>query len=310
MSSIIYQYLPLSTFHISIKNKSIRLCNITKSNDYLEKKVYRESLRPAIDEAFQIFGLPLSADTETATGYTFLECMEQEFNNYLAHVTFVSCFSREGDMLSQWRGYANDAEGISIGYDRDILERCFRDDHRFTISDIIYDEEGQVGLLSDAIIRNIFSVQNELNMRSPENLAGYLTDEFEEVLEYMTEDIVPVVCSLKNPAFAEEKETRIVFDPDFPDFYEDDVNKNYTKIQRCERLQMKPVDYFTRNGNLIPFVDINYKNAIDAGIIKRIIIGPKANVEQDELRQYLYFNGFRKDAIEKIKIEKSSLSYR
>ena len=311
MAAIIYQYLPLSTFHTSIKNKTIRLCDITKSNDYLEKKVYRESLKPAIDEAFKMLQLPLTADTETATGYTFFECMEEEFNAYLSHVTFVSCFSRNGDLLSQWRGYANDAEGMAIGYDRFVLARCLRDDQRFRITDIEYKNRSQIELLAGVIFDYISAIERDYNIESKEKLAWYLIDEFEDVLEDMDRDIVPSVCSMKNPAFSEETETRIVFDPNFGYVFEEDgIEQKYTKICGCARLKMSPVGYFVRNGNLIPYIDINYEKAINSGIIKRITIGPKAKVTTNELKSYLYFNGFNAEAIEKINIETSSLSYR
>lgn len=311
MAAIIYQYLPLNTFHTSIRNKTIRLCDISKSNDYLEKKVYRECLKNAIDRAFQMLQLRLTADTETATGYTFSECVEDKFNEHLSYVTFASCFSRNGDLLSQWRGYANDAEGMAIGYDRTVLERCLRDDHRFRITDIEYKYNSQVELLAGVFFDYIWAIERGYNIKSREDLASYLIDEFEEVLEDMTEAIAPAVCSMKNPAFAEETETRIVFDPDFGDVFElNGVKQDYTKIRRCARLQMSPIDYFVRNGILVPFIDINYEKAIDSGIIKKITIGPKAKVSPEELGRYLYFNGFSFDAIEKIEIDTSTLSYR
>lgn len=31
------------------------------------------------------------------------------------------CLSKEGDLLSQWRGYADDATGVSIGFSEDYL---------------------------------------------------------------------------------------------------------------------------------------------------------------------------------------------
>ena len=38
---------------------------------------------------------------------------------------FAFCLSEKGDLLSQWRAYASDGAGISIGFSRDILERDF-----------------------------------------------------------------------------------------------------------------------------------------------------------------------------------------
>jgi hypothetical protein len=36
------------------------------------------------------------------------------------------CLSEDGDLLSQWRGYAADASGVSIGFSKEYLGfRCF-----------------------------------------------------------------------------------------------------------------------------------------------------------------------------------------
>jgi hypothetical protein len=36
------------------------------------------------------------------------------------------CLSEQGDLLSQWRGYADDAYGISIGFSKPYLEELSR----------------------------------------------------------------------------------------------------------------------------------------------------------------------------------------
>ena len=33
------------------------------------------------------------------------------------------CLSKKGDLLSQWRGYADDAFGVSIGFEKDYLKK-------------------------------------------------------------------------------------------------------------------------------------------------------------------------------------------
>src|SRR5437868_13516061 len=35
---------------------------------------------------------------------------------------FLACFSTSGDSLSQWRAYADDAQGFSIGFDTSDLD--------------------------------------------------------------------------------------------------------------------------------------------------------------------------------------------
>ena len=45
--------------------------------------------------------------------------LEQEFFGKV----FVGCFSDNADQLSQWRGYGDDGRGVSIGFNRTLLER-------------------------------------------------------------------------------------------------------------------------------------------------------------------------------------------
>ena len=35
--------------------------------------------------------------------------------------TFIACFSEEADLLSQWRGYAQDGTGVFIGFSKKVL---------------------------------------------------------------------------------------------------------------------------------------------------------------------------------------------
>ena len=36
---------------------------------------------------------------------------------------YVTCFSYQDDLLSQWRGYADDGRGAAIGFDLDVLKQ-------------------------------------------------------------------------------------------------------------------------------------------------------------------------------------------
>jgi hypothetical protein len=62
------------------------------------------------------------------------------------------CLSEQGDLLSQWRGYADDATGVSIGFSKDYLERLGETDQHggkagFTLNKVEYEREIQEGLL-------------------------------------------------------------------------------------------------------------------------------------------------------------------
>jgi hypothetical protein len=55
-------------------------------------------------------------------------------------MTFVACFSEAGDLLSQWRGYANDAQGISIGFYKPILQTFDTGGYNYHFKKVIYKE--------------------------------------------------------------------------------------------------------------------------------------------------------------------------
>jgi hypothetical protein len=37
--------------------------------------------------------------------------------NIIQRKMFLTCFSENGDLLSQWRAYGNNGDGVAIGFD-------------------------------------------------------------------------------------------------------------------------------------------------------------------------------------------------
>jgi hypothetical protein len=105
----LYHYCSIEAFHSIISNREIRLSSLSLSNDSMEGQIVeREFLNLAKEDRFsneQIEGLKriLSEFTQNADGLGF-------------------CLSEERDLLSQWRGYANDGYGVSIGFSKEYLE--------------------------------------------------------------------------------------------------------------------------------------------------------------------------------------------
>ena len=103
---------------------------------------------------------------------------------------FIVCFTENGDQLSQWRAYANDGLGYAIGFRSDahwstgftrpvLLER------------VIYDESEQ-----DALIEPLLR----------EAVEAADIDGGDRLLNGLWE----ILAIIKNPAFAEEKEWRLI----------------------------------------------------------------------------------------------------
>lgn len=108
---------------------------------------------------------------------------------------------------------------------------------------------------------------------------------------------------MKNGAFREEDEVRIIFAPEFGF----DIGNGYeveAKIKGTTKLNLGKIDYQVKGDKLVPFVDMNFRKAIADGLIRKIIIGPKAGVNEDELQNYLWYRGF-----DNIDIKKANASY-
>jgi len=114
---MIYHYCNIATFKSIIATKQIWLTDITKLND---KSEYKSGF-DIIQETLKDIGLSEQA--------VFKEITADKLNNNFQ--ILVACFSKEGDVGSQWRLYAEDSKGLSIGFDKAEIEQ-FNMFNRFT----------------------------------------------------------------------------------------------------------------------------------------------------------------------------------
>ena len=91
MSKLLYHYCSVETFFQIIKNQTLRLTNIQYMND-------SEELH---------YGMDLLGEAEDK--YKLIDKRSRDYVNI-----YAMCFSEMGDLLSQWRGYGDNAEGLSI----------------------------------------------------------------------------------------------------------------------------------------------------------------------------------------------------
>lgn len=126
---ILYHYCSMEKATSILINKNFRLSDITKSNDVNEMSIFFPGL---FDE------LLLQYDKNKGFSRKFIYKEKRDKEAFWLIVselksriekeledgsisTFVICLSEESDLLSQWRGYANDGRGMCIGFDVDEL---------------------------------------------------------------------------------------------------------------------------------------------------------------------------------------------
>ena len=224
------------------------------SNDSTEGRVIRKTLEKLNTE-----------NKDLTTLYHQLTLLE----NTMDGLGF--CLSAEGDLLSQWRGYAEDGAGLSIGFSKEYLEQL----KEAELKKMDYDEEAHI-----AAVRSAFEIFTESidaeedyskfysNLRSQQ---GQMYGFFRKLFDF------------KSSAFKEEREWRLL----------SIINTN------------TPVTWsFRQAGNkIIPYKEIKLKNAENA--IKKVLIGPKHSTPKNVIEDFLNKSGFKN-----VKVDYSSASYR
>lgn len=114
--------------------------------------------------------------------------------------TVAVCFSRKGDSLSQWRAYAADGYGFSLGFQAsDLIEHPeFGEGFgRRSALEVLYDVAMQYIEIEDHLVDLYHSFKNDVD----ENTPNYYLN-----CETMTNSLI----GYKNPAFEEESEIRFI----------------------------------------------------------------------------------------------------
>lgn len=252
------------------------------------------------------------------------------FNLFKTKNKFISCFSKEGDLLSQWRSYADNGRGICIGFNVDILKTILNkelDKKNYSIDDIMYLKETENNTKNiDEIIEKFYKNRKLLEIVAEnvdldelwdplfnldENISKYIFESniFEVILERALEndedftglrDIFEDITSsifFKNYGFFEEQEVRILIKKKND---KEDKNKDSIKIFKNKFRINK------NNNDLIEYIILSFNKDLFKAIISEIIIGPNNNIEKEDLENYL--KSF--DILENITIKKSEISYK
>lgn len=247
-NSRIYHYCNAETFHAICTYKTIRLSDLFSMNDFLE-----------IHWGYNIWEIAANK-IHKDVGEDFLKRVDEIISSTGLKVSILaSCFSLQPDVLSQWRAYANDGYGYCIGFDaKDITRLPVR------ALKVLYDEKKQIKE-TVAILRAIHEVENEKEQQD-----RYGNDFFETCVTIAVD-----LASFKNPAFAEEKEIRLLHLLNF------EKGSNFIKLVDNggfyfgENVDGQEVKFRMVNNLPVPYLDINFTNGGKSNPVKEVYIGPK-----------------------------------
>lgn len=165
----------------------------------------------------------MSGSMGSSRGEDILALLQRNFESEHAHpfwfYPFVVSFCTSGDRLSQWRGYASGG-GFSIGFSEKRLQELGRE-RGFELVECVYDEQEQNSIIQEFIDKSI----SKLDIPDVDSVALSIAVQTQQASGKLDETIVEIRkkftrlgCILKNPAFREENEWRLIANLSDPNF--------------------------------------------------------------------------------------------
>lgn len=197
--AVLHHYCTTETFMAIAASKRIRLSALSMSNDSEEGRLV---LR-LTDK------LGLAHHTDPAV----LASLKAHWNEVVAANEGLGfCLSERGDLLSQWRGYAGQGRGVSIGFSTEFLKRVSvadeSDEHFATLERVEYGEGQQLheyGPTYTALVNAIVDAQGYLQYGHVS-----ITEKLKAVLNRKLRPWTRKIYTFKNDGFAEEREWRML----------------------------------------------------------------------------------------------------
>jgi hypothetical protein len=211
------------------------------------------------------------------------------------------CLSEDGDLLSQWRGYASDATGVAIGFSTEYLNwlsetSIGRDEPGFTLQQVVYEPSAheslvqptylQVKQLIDAGALKIYRSRGLLDTRTDAEIAqeNAANRKAYSQLSLRLLSLFSKLFHLKAYAFREEREWRLL---------------SYL-VKGGEDF----CSYRAVHDRLIPYRQVALVG-LERTPIREVILGPKHNTPPKVVEDFLKQNQYGV-----VQVRRSEASYR
>ena len=176
-----------------LRERTLWLSDVTSFNDPDEIKY---GARLVVDVLRQ-----LEKQHDHQTSRDFLDGVRvyiEDFGRKTSHEFFVTCFCENGNLLSQWRGYADQARGYSLGFNFSATTRLSGDKEIF-LRRVIYCKARQQNLVKGYIESACEAVRHCAPNHS----------ELGSICLGAAQAIFDMMLCFKHEAFAQEKEWRL-----------------------------------------------------------------------------------------------------
>ncbi len=218
----LYHYCSNNTCFSILNSQTFRLSDIQKSNDYRELSLFFPGILYVMEQQYAHSPFPfrykefydaeaLSRIIRESFIYWQGRFIDGDFSN------LVFCFSEEPDVLSQWRGYADDGRGCCIGFSKELLD-AYCKSHKNVL------RLEKVEYVTDDLLNNYTNIAAQVCLNNLKTLRTHIVDnmthdensaETDKRLHYNFDMNLETVfidsLRFKSVSFQEEKEWRIFF---------------------------------------------------------------------------------------------------
>ena len=287
----LYHYCSTASFHAITQSHALWLSSLSLSNDTMEGKLVARAIARLAER-----------DSLESKGFRLLQRIIVLLE--LAFDGLGFCLSEEGDLLSQWRGYAGDATGVAIGFSVEYLKwlskkEMSHDNPAFILQAVEYEPSGHEArvertyrkvtqLIKDGEFKpsRPLGLMNTGGMTDQEIEVAGTANRREELLKVIPKLILllPQLFFLKSKAFEEEREWRLV---------------SLLPTDGEDACLHRVVD-----NRIVPYLKVELVE-LERSPIVEVILGPKHGTPPKIVENFLKLNDYGL-----VKVTRSEASYR
>ena len=320
MMKTLYQYGSNRRCFGILSDRAVRLCDIRKSNDYDELLIMYPQIFGEILTQYQNALFPFRFQgLNDMPAMCRLISMTKDFLDDMLDTggfsNFVTCFSEAPDILSQWRGYADDGKGCCLGFSMSALQKyCDRSNGVLRLEKVNYVTRTEVDALVKQFAKGILESLQDLRQWIVAEMTH--DDEAEDtdcLLAYnfqgMIEKLLVHSLAFKGAGFAEEKEWRLFLgsqaykQPNWVLGAAADM-KGPRGFSETLTFLRNRIEFNITEDNISPYVPVCFDD-FDSVPIEEIWLGPKSRISEYDLKLYLATKGYNN-----VRIALSNISYR
>jgi hypothetical protein len=251
---IIYHYCSSGTFLSIIRNNSLWLSDANMMNDAEEGRYGYAMFEQAATDLLKNKGKYPKLDGLTVDFFNSVD--DYLSPKQLRSHSVITCFSKQPDILSQWRAYAHNAQGWAIGFYAESIAKM-----PVTLLDVLYDPSLQLEEL-----KNTLSAMYILWRERGGDFRTAVGD-----------DAAFLACLLlayKDPSFSEEQEVRALHE------LRVDLNPDGWLLSdeggtaNGEEVRGQPVKFRSTESAIIPYIELPLSNS-SGGVIAEVWLGPR-----------------------------------